>query len=134
MYHGTARTNWFKPRNLDSFREMIRGLGTIHLHECPTKPGLVMLSPDATDEGVFPSGYMVEGEGYVEQGIEDFVYPELAEGEVMVLVSSGADKLRYVGGHALAIDSTGKEVSLSLTDIYCLAEKEFGKRPRPAEE
>ena len=62
----------------------------------------------------------------VEYEQDDF-FNELAEqlvdGEVAVMMEAGAEKLRYVSGWAIAINSKGKRVVVGLDDIYKKAQK-----------
>jgi transcriptional antiterminator Rof (Rho-off) len=46
----------------------------------------------------------------------------LADGEVAVAMEAGAEKLRYVNGFAFAVNAAGDVRSVSLDDIYALAE------------
>lgn len=55
-------------------------------------------------------------------------------GELVVLLESGYEKLRYVSGDAVAWRAGSDEaVHLGLNDIYAMAEAKFGTRPTPAE-
>ena len=56
----------------------------------------------------------------------------LADGEIAVLVEAGAEKLRYITGDAIAVNSKGEKVAFSLRHIYELAEQAFGQRPSEA--
>jgi len=49
----------------------------------------------------------------------------LAKDEVAVLLTAGAEKLRYITGEALAVNYEGKVVDLSLLDIYQKAARAF---------
>jgi hypothetical protein len=57
----------------------------------------------------------------------------LAEGSVAVIVEAGAEKLRYVHGHAVAVNSKGEQLCIGLGDIYEMAEKRFGGEVTRAE-
>jgi len=57
----------------------------------------------------------------------------LADGQVLVAIEAGAEKLRYVSGNAHAVDKSGKYVEISLSDIYALAFKKLGAWPTVAE-
>lgn len=61
------------------------------------------------------------------------ISPFLVEGEIVVMMEAGAEKLRYITGEALAFDHTGEVVQVSLRDIYKLAKEKFGKDPSRAE-
>lgn len=55
----------------------------------------------------------------------DEIASQLVEGEVCVIMSGGYENARYVTGEALAINSKGDVVTVSLNDIYALAAKTF---------
>lgn len=42
----------------------------------------------------------------------------LAEGQVAVLEEAGAEKLRYLSAHAVAVNAKGETIHLDLSDIY----------------
>lgn len=54
------------------------------------------------------------------------IHEFLEEGEVIVIQSTGAEKLRYLTGYSLAIHSSGKTVGVNIDDIYDKAKAEFG--------
>lgn len=56
----------------------------------------------------------------------DCLHEFLEDGEVIVIESSGAEKLRYVTGYSMAIHSSGKSIMINIQDIYEKAKKEFG--------
>ena len=57
----------------------------------------------------------------------------LVEGEVAVVMETGAEKLRYLIGYAAAVNHKGETVDVALTDIYRKARETFGKEPTRAE-
>lgn len=57
----------------------------------------------------------------------------LADGQVLVAIEAGAEKLCYVSGHASAVSKSGDYVKVSLDDIYTLAFEKFGVEPTMAE-
>lgn len=71
---------------------------------------------------------LVADEVAVEFSIGEHILPYLAEGEVLVVVSSGAEKMRYVTGYAEAfciVDGEVRHVSVDIDDIYGLASQAF---------
>jgi hypothetical protein len=46
------------------------------------------------------------------------VADHLQEGSVALFLEVGAEKLRYMTGHAVAVNATGQVVAISLDDIY----------------
>lgn len=55
----------------------------------------------------------------------------LAEGQVLIHLSAGAEKLRYICGYAEAISWTGESVTVSLDDIYEKAKTAFNLTESP---
>jgi hypothetical protein len=49
----------------------------------------------------------------------------LSKGQVAILMEVGAEKQRYLTGEAIAVNSKGRVVFLSLGDIYRKAAREF---------
>lgn len=49
----------------------------------------------------------------------------LKDDEILILQEAGNEKLRYVTGYAVAINSKGKTTSIEISDIYDIASKEF---------
>jgi len=137
-WYGTARSNYFHVADMKKFEAWANDLC---LEWWTDKEGRVAISPsDSSDEGSWPSSrYVEENEDtgmagdYEDFDILDELADHLAEGEIAVLMEAGAEKKRYITGHATAVDSKGEIVAVSIYDIYELAEKKFGKRPTPAE-
>ena len=119
-WYGTARSNYFRVKDLAAFEAWAedRSLSVMTDNEDPT---LVGIYPDDP------------GEDIIEIALIREVAAHLPEGQVVVLMCSGAEKLRYVTGEATAFDHTGKIVRVSINDIYALAEKAFGVKPTKAE-
>lgn len=151
-FYGTSRSNYFRVKDEGAFLNFIGHVPGL-VHELDDKdPALHMIWGD-DGFGCFPNYAVIakeempscpwaaDGSRGVET-IEDsgdgesmdvqFSLPELlsqflADGEVAVLIQAGAEKLRYISGWAVAIDNTGKKVSINLSDIYELAVKKFVK-------
>ncbi|MDP3419508.1 MAG: hypothetical protein U0989_17775 [Azonexus sp.] len=94
---------------------------------------LFAIRSDCPDTGCWPSYYFDEDaskEVEIDWATELSVH--LAEGQIAVLMESGAEKLRYIAGWALAVNWKGETEHLNLDQIYDLAEKRFGIRPGDA--
>lgn len=141
-WYGTARSNYFAVKDMDAFLAWAEALSleVLNDNEMPT---LVAIAPaTSTDTGDWPSHRFIDVE---DENVEDPDETEdevdivqelaahLADGQVAVLISAGAEKLRYVTGHAVAFDNTGKAVEISLSQIYTLAFDTFGVHPTAAE-
>jgi hypothetical protein len=96
---------------------------------CEGKPGTYCLLATDTEDGTWPSFACVECEDEdhpddepMEQEIEfdpvELICPYLADGEVLVMMSGGHEKLRYITGNASAYIKSGLLCEVSLYDIY----------------
>jgi len=82
-----------------------------------------------TDDGGWPSVSWDDEYNETEFTWEHNVMPFVREGEVLVAMQSGHEKLRYITGHAEAYVRHHDEVkmtNLSLGDIYAKAAELFG--------
>lgn len=52
------------------------------------------------------------------ESIEELVSAHLIDGDVAVFMEAGAEKMSFVGGVAVAVNSKGEVVSVGLSDIY----------------
>ena len=74
------------------------------------------------DNGGLPSHYLDEASG-IEYDFDDFtkeLATHLKDSEVAVMFEVGAEKLRYVTGFAMALNSKGETRFLNLDGIYTL--------------
>jgi hypothetical protein len=123
-FYGTGRTNYFKVRDVDKFKDWAEAFGA----EVAEKEGRFALLPgEGCDDNCLPSRFDDKDEELIH--IYDELHQHLADGEVAVVMEAGAEKLRYVSGWAMAINHKGESVCVGLTDIYELAEKKFGVKP-----
>ncbi len=118
-WYGTSRSNYFRVKDEAQFRQWVdrRGISIFQSSEDST-----LFAVYSTDDGSWPS-YDMESDAEV-----DFVNElsqHLAKDEVAVLLTAGAEKLRYITGEALAVNHKGKVVDVSLLDIYRKAARTF---------
>lgn len=125
-YYATCRSNYFQVKDKDAF-----------VAECNKRS--ISVWDDQKDgrvgiydeDGGWPSSYHDEDVGdYVDYDITDFVAEHLADGAVAILMETGAEKLRYVAGHAVAVNSKGEYKTVNLNDIY---EQAAGLTDKPDE-
>jgi hypothetical protein len=132
-WNGTSRSNYFRVKDVPAFKEWAESLD-IQVFD-NAEPDLFGISPsEYSDDGSWPT-FRFGGEDtddeYVD--IEQELKAHLADGEVCVLISAGAEKLRYVTGSASAFDNTDRpHVHLHLSQIYQLAKDAFGVAPTDA--
>jgi hypothetical protein len=122
-YHATARSNYFKVKDLEAFNNWCRSLEIEPIDGDPgdNKAGLVAMISDTPDGDGWPSSRVNENDEAVEVDLAAELSAHLEDGWVAVLMESGAEKCRYVSGWALAVNSKGETRHLSLQDIYELA-------------
>lgn len=115
-YVGSARSNYFRVRDAAVFLDWVETLpGVVASREDQDR---FVLLVENGDDGGWPN-WRYDDEGEDE---EINLYAELAghlsEGEVAVLQEVGAEKLRYLVGHAVAVDHRGEKLAVSIDDIY----------------
>lgn len=116
-YYAAARSNYFTVDDPEALRAALSGLDIELLADDDNDPNRVVLL--CTNEGGWPSWrYDEENDEDIEVDLPALVAPHLAEGQVAVLIESGAEKLRYVAGAAIAVNKRGDRVCVSLEDIY----------------
>ena len=120
-YEGVARSNYFQVLDVNAFRTWAKDL-ELEVIEDADEPGAVGLISH-TDDGTWPACNL--------ETMEDIDFgrllaQHLAPGQIAILMEIGHEKTCYLGGYAVAINSEGRQVSISLYDIYKLAQKKFG--------
>ena len=118
-YYASARTNYFKVKDLDKFKE------EMNKHEVEVvsqEDKVAVLSCNGEGAG-FPS---YDHETDEDLDFARIVSTHLEEEEVAIFMEVGAEKLRYLVGIAEAINSKGEVRIISLDNIYKEAE-ELGK-------
>ena len=120
-YYATARSNYFEVKDMDAFEEAMAPFGV----EISQKHGteMVCLLARGPDDGCFPS-YDHEKEEEFE--FVQIVAPHLKDGWVGIIMEAGAEKMRYIHGHAVAFNNKGEERWVGLNNIYKLG-KELGE-------
>lgn len=118
-YYASARSNYFKVKDSAVFGEAMK---PFDIEICPQEQDgtLCLLSNGdggwcwynpKTDEEIDPV---------------ELISPHLKDNEVCILLETGAEKLRYLTGHATAFDNKGEGSFLSLHEIYDRARDVFG--------
>jgi len=120
-WHGSSRTNYFHVKDAQAFREAMSKFD-VEVWDDKEDPALFGLGCGDDSNGDWPS-YDIESDDDFE--FVDKVWPHLADGEVAVFQTIGAEKLRYLSGYSIAVNHTGERVSVGLGDIYELAKRTF---------
>jgi len=105
----SARSNYFRVKDPEAFKERadsVPDLAAEQETEGKDKGNFMLWSAD--EYGGWPTGrYNEETEDYEDYDLASELSEHLAEGEVAVLLEIGAEKLRYLSGFAVAVDSRG---------------------------
>lgn len=114
-YIASARSNYFRVKDREAFDEWAesRSLGVREKDE-----GLVSIYSEDPDGGGWPSCAWDEDGEPIDVDFFNELPAHLPDGEVAILMEAGAEKLRYICGHAHAITSDGVILRVSLSDIY----------------
>lgn len=124
-WYGTARSNYFRVKDEVAFKKWVETLGEITLFTHDDKPGLFALASRG-EFGDWPNWrFTSDGTDSEHLDLLEELWPHLAQGEVAVIMESGAEKLRYVTGWSEAVNWHGKRVAVHLDDIYAKAAKAF---------
>ena len=125
-WQSTARSNYFRVKDEDAFRTWVE-----------RTPPLTYFT-HAADDHLFAIGsttgwpmtaYNQAEDEEVEIDLPMELSLHLAEGQVAVLMETGAEGLRYVTGFAVAVNERGETVSLHMAEIYQRAAERFGIEP-----
>lgn len=124
-WSGSARTNYFRVNDLKAFEASLAPFSNLHIQpENDPKPAgqpqrVCVLE---TDGYGWPSThYDEETDEDIEVDLAALIAEHLIDGEVAVLMETGAEKLRYLTGMAVAVNAAGETRTVSLEDIYDLA-------------
>ena len=129
-YYCSSRTNYFRVKDVTRFTAWATKLG-LAIHPSENLPGQFTLFPRDSDSGAFPNA---EAESDDEIDFAAELAAHLHQDSVAVILETGAEKLRYLQGHAIAINASGETVEVSLDAIYALALRRFpGKEVTRAE-
>lgn len=139
-WYGTARSNYFRVRDVDAFTaalevtfgtaiEVSAGAndmtGFICLLDVDGEGWPICFEP-CTDFTPGAAAGLCAGCGCEHPAggaprrelVEELIADHLIEGDVAVLLEVGAEKLRYLTGTAVAVNSRGEHVGLSLDEVY----------------
>ena len=132
-YYGQARTNYFLVKDAEAFKtEMANYSVNVIEQKIGEETGYGILDEDSDGGGLQWSQFNEETEDYDDLVWEVIIGNHLKDGEVCVLMETGAEKYRYLSGWAIAFNNKGESRRVDITDIYDLA-KELGTGVTQAE-
>lgn len=125
-WYGTSRTNYVKVTSLEA-AEAFAETRTLEVDPHPSEVNFVMFTSTDESGGFNHSKYDPVAEEYTDDEWDwEEVAEILVEGQVLVVMEIGAEKLRYLTGVAVAITWDGRSTYLVLSGIYQKAAEEFG--------
>ena len=127
-WYGTSRSNYFKVKDEEAFREWVESRDLEVFENLVGQWGIAPSS--MSGDGSWPS-YDNEVDAAIDFQAE--LIEHLAEGQVAILMTIGAEKLYYLTGYAVALAWDGRRMSVDIADIYDKVELEFGVVPTAAE-
>ncbi|MGB9879691.1 MAG: hypothetical protein ACPLRM_02905 [Anaerolineae bacterium] len=120
-YVSLVRTNYFRVKDLERFKEFCRRYG---LSPIDGPSGSVGFMLEGVNEGI-PSGYVDETGEYHEVDFFGELSRLLVEGQVAEVREIGNEKMRYLVGCTVAVHSNGERLEVNLNDIYRLAKEKW---------
>lgn len=130
-YYASARSNYFRVKDVIAFKEWAasRGLGVWEQQgeQGDTPVTLYAIYPRNDDSGGWPSGAFNAEDELEEFNVFEELAPHLADGWVAILLEVGAEKLRYLCGHAHVISADGKVSFISLEEEALKRAKKKGQ-------
>lgn len=123
-WYGIARTNYVKVKDYDALIKFIEGL-PIEVQPHPEAVNFVSFNPADNDTGDFDH-YYSDDDGNEECWDWPHIAEHFVEGQVLIVMTVGHEKSRYLTGYASAITWDGRVTDVNIDDIYQKAVREFG--------
>ena len=113
-FYATSRSNFVIVKDVDAAIASLKPYD-IPIHRHPTNKNAIMLA-GCEDDGTFSSFYVDESGEDVYLDLAEWAATHLADNQVLVLVSAGAEKLRYVSAWAEAYTWKGEVITVDLIE------------------
>lgn len=117
-YNACCRSNYFKVKDKEKFKTFLQQLDLELIQDAEVKQVGFM-----TQAGLPSSFYDEEKAEDVEINFIDKLSKHLADDEVAIVMEVGYEKMRYLNGYAVAVNSKGEKFEISLGHINNLAAK-----------
>ncbi len=128
-WYGSARTNYVHITDLDALIKALEGFDVNVVEGCANEEGMYAFFAHTDSGGFAHERWTDDADEAEEFDFIEHVMPYVADGEVLIVMESGAEKLRYITGDAYAYIRRGSKIehtSLHLHGIYRLAADAFG--------
>jgi len=113
-WYGTARSNYVKVKDVEAAIRDLAGCD-IEIYTHPTETGYIMLAGCEDDGGFRFERYNENDEFEEELDLKEWATKHLCEGQVLILVEVGAEKLRYVTGWSTAYSWDGRILTVNIS-------------------
>ena len=124
----TSRSNFVIVKDVDAAIESLKPYD-IPIHRHPTNKNAIMLA-GCEDNGTFSSSYVDDNNEDIYLDLAEWATTHLADNQVLVLVSAGAEKLRYISAWAEAYTWKGEVVTVDLlTSLFSRLQSDLGIAP-----
>lgn len=124
-WYGAARTNYVKVKDYAALCKFLEGL-PIEVHPHPNAESFVCFQPTENDCGDFQYQLIDDDGDEMGWDWQGAVCPNLVEGQVLIVMVTGSEKLRYLTGYAEAYTWDGRMVGINIDEIYSRAAQTFG--------
>lgn len=125
-YFATARSNYFRVKDAAAFEDWCAEV-SLQFWKGDAAGSYAICPDEDSYDGTWPSiGADTDEDDLDQDHLFTALSRHLASGHIAILIEVGNEKLRYLGGYALAIDGDGRKVEISLDDIYDKARHAFG--------
>ena len=121
-YEGAARSNYVRIKDIAALKAALEPFA-IEVSERGTNGTVCFLSEDG--DGGWPSTTLTDNDVEIEFDPVAHICPHMVDGEVLVMLESGHERLRYIVGYADAYHSDGRRVGVNIENIYDKASREF---------
>ena len=126
-YYGQGRTNTFAVRDVDALKSALADYEIEVIDRDDSQVTLLANNEDGDfSVWTFDDDEDTEDSVFIPDMIADFMQP----GQIAVFVHSGWEKMRYMSAWGLAVHSDGRQIRISVDDIYAIAAKAFDVDPR----
>lgn len=123
-YYETARTNYFNVKDAAAFQKFIETFKGIDL-VVEEKTGQYALLFDE-ETGIPSAIYDEETDDWIDVDFVDEVSKHLTDDSIAVFEAVGSEKMRYLCGYAIAVNSKGDREDINISEIYERAKAKFG--------
>lgn len=123
-YYEKARTNYFNVKDAEKFQEFVKKFSGVDLVVQEQTGQYALLFDEEC--GIPCSIYDEETDDHIDL---DFVYEvskHLTDDSIAVFEAVGSEKMRYLNGYAIAVNSKGERADINIAEIYERAKQKFG--------